>query len=275
MNSAIVASVSDSVLKLLSHQTDLVRKKTLLVIQKIQKVQPGFITEYPEKMKKGLCDREPSVMAASLNLYYSQIRDTPEKFKDLTPSFVIILKQVIEHKLPKEFDYHRAPAPWIQIKIMQILGLLGCNDQKSSEHIYEILSQALRRAEDSTNNIGFALVYQCVLTAAVIYPQQSLLMEAASCISKFLESTSANLKYLGIRAMGAISKSYPKILVDHQMTVVDCLESKDETLKQLTLDLLYKITNGNNIEVITKKMLETLHSSIDPHFRQNLVSKIS
>lgn len=75
--------------------------------------------------------------------------------------------------------------------------------------------------------------------------------------------------------MGEIFKSYPKILTDHQMTVVDCLESKDETLKKLTLDLLYKITNGNNIEVITKRMLDALHGSIDPHFRQSLVSKIS
>jgi AP-4 complex subunit epsilon-1 len=56
--------------------------------------------------------------------------------------------------------------------------------------------------------------------------------------------------------------------------VVDCLESKDETLKKLTLDLLYKITNSNNIEVISKKMLATLHSSTDPYFRQNLVNRI-
>lgn len=132
MNSSIVASVSDSVLKLMSHQTDLVRKKTLLVIQKIQKVSPGYITDLPEKMKKGLCDREPSVMAAALNLYYSQVREAPERFKDMTASFMIILKQVIEHKLPKEFDYHRAPAPWIQIKLMQIISLLGRNDQKVS-----------------------------------------------------------------------------------------------------------------------------------------------
>lgn len=34
---------------------------------------------------------------------------------------MIILKQVIEHKLPKEFDYHRMPAPWIQMKILKIL----------------------------------------------------------------------------------------------------------------------------------------------------------
>ena len=68
-------------MKLLSHQTDLVRKKTLLVIEKIQRVSPNYLSDYGEKMKKGLCDREPSVMAAALNLYHTQVKATPEKYK--------------------------------------------------------------------------------------------------------------------------------------------------------------------------------------------------
>jgi AP-4 complex subunit epsilon-1 len=52
-------------------------------------------------MKKALCDREPSVMAAALSLYLQEIKENPRKYRDLSGSFVIILKQVIEHKLPK------------------------------------------------------------------------------------------------------------------------------------------------------------------------------
>ena len=97
-------------------------------------------------MKKALCDREPSVMAAALSLYLQEIKDNPRKYRELAGSFVIILKQVIEHKLPKEFDYHRMPAPWIQMKILKILEILGRGDQKASEHCYTILEQVLRRA---------------------------------------------------------------------------------------------------------------------------------
>mgnify|MGYP000984550990 CR=1 FL=1 len=57
MNPTIVASVTDFVLKLINHQTDLVRKKTLLVLDKIQRITPGQVSDYPEKMKRGLCDR--------------------------------------------------------------------------------------------------------------------------------------------------------------------------------------------------------------------------
>ncbi len=46
-------------------------------------------------------------MAASLNLFYSMAQQEPATHKDLCPSFVSILKQIIENRLPREFDYHK------------------------------------------------------------------------------------------------------------------------------------------------------------------------
>ena len=54
-------------------------------------------------------------------------------YKDLVPTFVSILKQVIERRLPKDFDYHKVPAPWMQVKLLKIMSLLGADDQSSSE----------------------------------------------------------------------------------------------------------------------------------------------
>ena len=80
-------------------------------------------------------------------------------FKDLINSFVVILKQIVEHRLPRDYDYHRIPAPWIQMKILEILSYLGADDKASSELMYDIVSQVLKRADDSGINIGYALVY--------------------------------------------------------------------------------------------------------------------
>lgn len=41
-------------------------------------------------------------------------------YKNLIPSFTSILKQVSEHRLPKSYDYHRFPAPFIQIKLLKV-----------------------------------------------------------------------------------------------------------------------------------------------------------
>jgi len=60
---------------------------------------------------------DPCVMAATLPLFHSLILDDPLSYKDLVPSFVSILKQIIDHRLPREYDYHRIPSPWIQVNI--------------------------------------------------------------------------------------------------------------------------------------------------------------
>ena len=84
-----------------------------MVILKMYKLQPNVIDGMDLKMKKALCDKDPSVMSATLNYFSEQVRIRAADFKDLVNSFVVILKQVVEHRLPRDYDYHRLPAPWI------------------------------------------------------------------------------------------------------------------------------------------------------------------
>jgi len=62
-----------------------------------------------------LCDKDPSVMSAALCALLDLVASDVKAFKNLTASFVSILKQVAEHRLPKAYDYHRTPAPFIQV----------------------------------------------------------------------------------------------------------------------------------------------------------------
>ncbi|KAL4495086.1 hypothetical protein ABPG72_015786 [Tetrahymena utriculariae] len=275
MNKTILQGVLDQVIKLLIHHTDLVRKKAIMVLQRIHNISPDSIPDYDDKMRRALCDFEPSVMGVALNLYLEAVKEDPTKYKESAGSFVLILKQVIEHKLPREFDYARIPAPWIQIKILQILAILGKKDQKVSEQIYEILGQALRRSDDSGSKIGFAVTYQCVKTIATIYPYQSLLEQAASAVQRFLTAENNNLKYLGINALISIVQVNAAYVHEHQLIIIDCLESNDETLKKETMELLYKMTNVKNVEAIVGRLIVFLKTSSDPFFRRNLVNKIT
>ena len=45
-------------------------------------------------------------------------------------AFLSILSQVVSRRLPSEFDYHGVPAPWIQLRLLRILALLGADDSK-------------------------------------------------------------------------------------------------------------------------------------------------
>lgn len=54
-------------------------------------------------------------MAASLCALGELVARDARPYKNLIPSFVSILKQITDGKLPKAFDYHKVPAPFIQV----------------------------------------------------------------------------------------------------------------------------------------------------------------
>ncbi len=74
------------------------------------------VLDHVDKIRRALCDKDPAVMGSTLPLFQAMIQDDVMQFKDLVPSFVVILKQIIEHRLPRDFDYHRIPAPWVQVR---------------------------------------------------------------------------------------------------------------------------------------------------------------
>ena len=61
------------------------------------------------------------------------------------------------------------------------------------------------------------------------------------------------------------------------MTVVDCLEDQDDTIKRQTINLLTKMTNMSNVKVITERLMTIVKSSdgYDNHIKEELVSNIA
>jgi len=271
----MVPAVNGEVVKLLDHTSDTVRKKAIMCLHRFNQIAPETVTrsDVIEKLRKVLCDRDPSVMGASLNCIEAMAAQDTTSFKDLIPSLVSILKQIMEHRLPTDYEYHRVPAPWMQLKLVRILGLLGRNDASASSGMYEILNEALKKSDVGVN-AGYAVVYECIRTIVTIYPNPTLLDAAGDAISRFMQSRSHNLKYLGVTGLAAIVETHPQYAAAHQLAVMDCLEDQDETLQRKTLDLLYRMTNPVNIEFITEKMLEFLRGTTDTFLKQVLTKRI-
>ena len=100
-----------------------------------------------EEFRQALSDPDPGVMDAAVVLlhdmikvsfifYYSSLplffslQGNPSSYKDLCPAFRSILSQIVSRRLPPTFEYHSVPAPWIQIRILRILAILGTDDVK-------------------------------------------------------------------------------------------------------------------------------------------------
>ncbi|KAF6350759.1 hypothetical protein mRhiFer1_000801 [Rhinolophus ferrumequinum] len=258
----------------LQHSKEIIRRKAVLALYKFYLIAPNQVQHIHIKFRKALCDRDVGVMAASLHIYLRMIKENSSGYKDLTGSFVTILKQVVGGKLPVDFNYHSVPAPWLQIQLLRILGLLGKDDQRTSEIMYDVLDESLRRAE-LNHNVTYAILFECVHTVYSIYPKSELLEKAAKCIGKFVLSPKINLKYLGLKALTYVIQQDPTLALQHQMTIIECLDHPDPIIKRETLELLYRITNAQNITVIVQKMLEYLHQSKEEYIIVNLVGKIA
>ena len=274
-NPLIIQAVSEPVLKLLDNKEIQIRKKAVMCLYKFYQIDKNSVPDCESKMKKLLCDYDPSVMAATLPFYKEMALTNPEKIKELVGPFIVILKQIIENKLPKEFNYHRFPGPWIQNTILEILSLLGKDDQHSSEMMYEVIGQCLRVADRIGINIGYATVYQCVKTICTIYPNSHLIELASNTISRFLSSDSPNLRCTGINGLTLIIQINPSYVMNYQNIIVDCMEENDETLKKNTFELLYKMTNLKNVEIIVEKMMNYLKkTTLEIQSKKDILQKI-
>ena len=271
----MIPAVLPGITNLLKHEQELVRKKAIMLLHRFLQLQPESVSHLSDKFRRALCDKCPEVMGASLHIFSDLCKADPLPCKDLVSSFVSILKQIVEHRLPRDFDYHRVPAPWMQIKLLRILGFLGRADQASSEQIYEVLLDVMRKAAEPAINIGYAIVYECVKTVTVIYPNAALLDAAAASIARFISSDNHNLKYLGVTGLASIVSDHPRYAAQHQLAVMDCLEDPDDTLRRKTLDLLYRMTNPVNAQVIISKLIDQLkNAGSDTFLRTDLVAKI-
>ena len=95
------------------------------------------------------------------------------------------------------------------------------------------------------------MIFECIRTASIIYPSEALLQACAVHVSRFLMSDNPNLKYLGVKSLTCLVSVHPKYAAEHQIRVIECLESQDETLKRKVVSVLFVATELNTKYVMS------------------------
>ncbi|RIA93751.1 armadillo-type protein [Glomus cerebriforme] len=286
LNTEMIPAVFGLVEEKLSHPKDTVRKKAIMVFHRLFHDMPEMTVHLDEKFRQILSEGDPGVLGAILCLFIDLVKEDPSKYKDLVPVLVNILEQVLDRYLPRNYDYHGAPAPWIQVKIIQILGILAQDDEKISSEVGQLIVHTLKKSENGVD-CSYAIIFECIRALSKLHPQvlTTLIhkpshLNPLGIITRFLKSHNHNLKYLGLIALSEVDPVWwveGEWWGEEQMRViVDCLEEKDDSLKRKTLDLLYKMVNPQNIVIIVEKMIEVLRttSTTDEFLRKLLVERV-
>ena len=127
--------------------------------------------------------------------------------------------QVIEHKLHPDFDYHHVPAPWLQVKLLRVLGVLCRGDEATSAQVWEVLKKVLQRC-DSTVTIAHAVTYECISTIVQIDRTMELMDGVCERVARFLYDEQPNVRCLGLTALGLVMQVEPQRAGEYEQVFI-------------------------------------------------------
>ena len=157
------------------------KKKATLCACRIIRKEPEMIENYINLIPSLLNDKNHGVMLAAVSLVteicnlspgnpgltpfqvHFFISDYTDKFRRSVPQLVRMLKNLIMSGFSPEHDVSGVADPFLQVRILRLLRILGANDGQSSELMNDILAQVATNTETS-KNVGNAILYETVLT---------------------------------------------------------------------------------------------------------------
>lgn len=85
-----------------------------------------------------------------------------------------------------------------------------------------------------------------------IPPNPNLSHYTESVLAKFVSVKDPNSKYLSLFNLGLMAKHDLKVARRYKNTIVECLDENDNLIKIMALDLLYLISDAENVSEIVK-----------------------
>jgi AP-1 complex subunit gamma-1 len=109
------------------------------------------------------------------------------------PLLVKHLKSLTTQGYSPEHDVSGITDPFLQVKLLRLLRLLGRGDGKSSDEMNDILAQVATNT-DGSKNVGNAILYETVLAVLEIEADEGLRVMAINILGKFLSNRDNNIR---------------------------------------------------------------------------------
>ncbi|TFK29734.1 Adaptor protein complex AP-1 gamma subunit [Coprinopsis marcescibilis] len=268
--------LANEIEKLLGSSNTYIRKKAALCALRVIKKVPDIADNFVGKAKNLFNDRNHGVLLSAITLVIEMcsIDDTIlNEFRSGVPLLVRNLKSLVTTGYSPEHDVSGITDPFLQVKILRLLRLLGKGDAQASETMNDILAQVATNT-DGSKNVGNSILYETVLTVLEIEADSGLRVMAINILGKFLTNRDNNIRYVALNTLNKVVTMDTNAVQRHCNTILDCLRDGDISIRRRALELSYALINESNVRILIRELLAFLEVA-DDEFKLGMTTQIS
>ncbi|CAN1852787.1 AP-1 complex subunit gamma-2 [Linum perenne] len=241
-----------------------IRKKAALCSVRIIKKVPDLAENFINPVAALLKEKHHGVLITGVQLCTDLCRVSPEALehfrKKCTDGLVRTLKDLVNSPYAPEYDIAGITDPFLHIRLLRLLRVLGHGDADASDVMNDILAQVATKTE-SNKNAGNAILYECVETIMSVEDNGGLRVLAINILGRFLSNRDNNIRYVALNMLMRAISVDAQAVQRHRATILECVKDLDASIRKRALELIYLLVNESNVKPLTKELVDYLEVS--------------